>query len=511
VSLAWDLFRLATPAAVVAHGVIPDTVTSTHPIEFELPLPWGKEPPIRPNALDGRWGVRLTGADAAGNDAVPLETNYDIGLDGPDLELLRPAPSTVWPRNSSGRFEIEIRASDPNGVAELACNLRRRGSGDVLPLVLERTSSSNDVSDTLWKSEVALPPTWSRAELQIDLAAVDRARSRSRLLHSCSLPDIELALPARIAVDVGTQSTCPMSLVRGNHDREYVFGGRVDAEEDDLFRASGLGVYNRFSTAKSWQATCPPGEISDFYLDEREVSASEMLAFVQQAEGWGDPHVWIGGQMPTPSRRDELSSHLRAMGGELPATDVTWVEASAYARWAGKRLQSWLEWEYALRGGTHYRPWSGWTEGSSAPRPGNINCGGGDPGAGPWPSQRGVDITSDTGIAHLSDNVAEWTGTLVGSEKSVANRRMRAPVDPLPGAERDLFWVAGGSFERVRFDFSIADRRGRDWHSPDIGFRCAMSATTISLSQSDTNQRVRFHAIGPLESAARHKQGKGDG
>jgi hypothetical protein len=526
VALTWDLYRAASPDAPVAHGIVAEPATSARPIELELPMPWGpadRQREVRANALDGKWIVRVAGKDSAGNAAQPIEAGYEVGLDGPDLELVRPAPSTVWSRNASGRFEIEVRARDPNGVAELACNLTRRGTDEVRAVVLERAgdvqaivveragdaraiaperaASSSAAADTTWKGEAALPPDWSHAEVQIDLVGIDGSRSKSRLLHSCSLPVIELALPARIATLVGSAPTCPMNLVRGNHDREYVFGGRVDAEEQELFRDAGLGLYNPFSTPKSWQAMYAPGEIADYYLDEREVSAGEMLAFVS-SDAWNEARTWSSGATPSPARRDELAAHLRTLDAEMPATDATWDEADAYARWTGKRLQSWVEWEYALRGGTRYRPWSGWSDGSAAPRPGTINSDDNTPARGPWPGRRGLDVTSDTGIAHLSDNVAEWTATPVGGEKCAATRKARAlPVAPLPGASRELFWVAGGSFELARFDFSVADRRSRHWHGAAVGFRCALTATEISRPDGEAATRVRFRAIETADAA----------
>jgi formylglycine-generating enzyme required for sulfatase activity len=296
--------------------------------------------------------------------------------------------------------------------------------------------------------------------------------------------------------------------VRGNHDREYVFGGRIDAQEEELFSSAGLGLYNPFSTPKSWQAVCAPGEIADFYLDEREVSAAEMLEFVESAE-WEDARSWPANEAPSPARRHDLASHLRALDADLPATEVTWVEADAYARWSGKRLQSWVEWEYALRGGTRYRPWAGWSEGSANPRSGIANCDDNGIARGPWPSGRGADVTSDTGIAHLSDNVAEWTSTAVGTEKTNPARLARVGSIALPGARRDLYWVAGGAFDLARFDFSVADRRDKRWHGSDVGFRCALTATEISQPDGDVSRRVKLRAIETTDAGVAKKTGRG--
>ena len=82
-------------------------------IAVPLPLPWPKASHDRQNALDGLWKVRYSGVDAAGNACDPVDVELDVALDGPEMELVRPAPSTTWPRNAQGRFELEVLGRDP--------------------------------------------------------------------------------------------------------------------------------------------------------------------------------------------------------------------------------------------------------------------------------------------------------------------------------------------------------------------------------------------------------------
>ena len=75
--------------------------------------------------------------------------------------------------------------------------------------------------------------------------------------------------------------------------------------------------------------------IKPFFLDQTEVTNEQYQKFV--ASGHAAPPSWKDGSFPAGNEKS-------------PVTDVTWEDATAYAEWAGKRLPTEEEWEFAARG-----------------------------------------------------------------------------------------------------------------------------------------------------------------
>lgn len=102
-----------------------------------------------------------------------------------------------------------------------------------------------------------------------------------------------------------------------------------------------------------------------FALARRPVSNREWLAFIADG-GYGRPRLWLaegwqwvldqGWRAPAYWRRGVADGALQlSLAGELPldpeapVCHISWFEAEAYARWAGKRLPTEAEWEVAAQ------------------------------------------------------------------------------------------------------------------------------------------------------------------
>ncbi len=475
VDLRWTLTRVA-PRGVSEEGAIDGHDPSSGPAHLALPRPWTD------GGGDGTWRLAMGGRDRAGNALPDTAVEFDVALTGPAIEVEEPSAVGSWhPVAESGRWRVRLRVRDPNGVGDVRCALELDGDGEPPLAVALEAEATSESAERVLVGELSLAYTMSERSVRLRVHARDAHGVLAELSTApIDLPRIARALPERVAVSVGGGAVETLVLVRGNAEFPYTFGGRGDALENSAFLTAGLAPFQpdpRRARPRSWQLELPPGAIADYYLDAREVSVGQLAAFLEAPQGYADPAHWPVGAAPSEERRAALAAALAARAADLPATGVRWEEAAAYAHWAGKRLPTWVEWEYAVRGGLAYRPFA--AQGSTAE---GALASDGDPDApsGPAPCGRGADITPDGALADLCGNVSEWTAT--PAPEGYAHQWARSSGAALVRGESVVpasYWAVGGSFAWSESHFAVADARRTGTAHATVGFRCAASVDAV--------------------------------
>ena len=199
-------------------------------------------------------------------------------------------------------------------------------------------------------------------------------------------------------------------------------------------------------------------ELDAFYMDVHEVTVGQFRKFVEESgyiyNLWDDVAVFS----PT---------------GKHPMIWVTWDDATAYAEWAGKRLPTEAEWEYAARGGLSGKryPW-GDGVGVNGDRARDYANYKGTGGKDKWEYCAPVGSLKPNGygLYDMAGNVFELCSDWY-DEDYYSNSPLRNPQGPSTGESHVL---RGGScnFNTDFLRAAFRDYVGPSYSSFYYGFRC---------------------------------------
>ena len=249
-------------------------------------------------------------------------------------------------------------------------------------------------------------------------------------------------------------------------------------------------------------------EISTFHMDKFEVSNFEFADFVEEtgyiteAEKFGDSFVlemllseevqseitqavadapwWLPVKGASWKHPEGKGSGVEARL-DHPVVHVSWNDAMAFCEWAGKRLPTEVEWEYAARGGLEGRlfPWG------NSPNPRGehwINIWQGD-----FPLENTLEDgflgtapvdsfpPNKYGLHNMAGNVWEWTSDWWTTRHTKDFRK--DPQGPAKGKDKVK---KGGSFlchpqYCYRYRCAARSQNSPDSSASNLGFRCVKS------------------------------------
>jgi formylglycine-generating enzyme required for sulfatase activity len=304
-----------------------------------------------------------------------------------------------------------------------------------------------------------------------------QTRETANVVKSEKLNEVCHTSPSHDLISNNSQKDVPQAEKTSTDGMVLIQGGTFTMGTDD---------------GMPYEAPAHEVALKSFWIDETELTVAEFERFIKEtdyvteAERFGNSGVFdfeeqIWRMTEKANWRTPEGVNEQAKRDE-PVTQISWNDANAYAKWAGKRFPTEAEWEFAVRGGLknkeyawgdelrpNGKPVANWWQGEFPTR--NI-IEDGFLGRAPVKSF----APNGYGLYDVAGNVWEWT-----SDWFDENYYKRSPHENLPGAgfgqERVM---RGGSFlcaENYCTNYRVAGRSHSSLETGlnNVGFRCVRS------------------------------------
>ena len=380
------------------------------------------------------------------NDKITVSTGDQTDFDG---ETIKYKPEELAEKISGGN---DLKGADDQSEFNVKTNYQPPPTAEV---VIEKKETqtvetgSSDVGRTVdWREAERRKLEEQRVDFEKISGEIERNRTNGGHSKNKSYGLFagigSIILLALIGVGIWAMSG-KSSVVPTNNAVNSATAVENIAPEGMVYVPGGEFTMGRDDGVSEAEKPAHKVSVQPFYMDVYETTNEKYAAFVKAAN-YKPPLDWKNG----------VFANGRA---KFPVVGVNWDDANAFAKWAGKRLPTEQEWEFAARGTNNLLyPWgSEWQQE-------NANVG----------SQSFVEVGADKGaspfgIYDLSGNAWEWT----------ASDFAAYPNGRLPNAfngKSNLKTIRGGSFEATK-DFATTTYR-IGWAATGAvnydrtGFRC---------------------------------------
>ena len=212
-----------------------------------------------------------------------------------------------------------------------------------------------------------------------------------------------------------------------------------------------------------------------FYMDVYEVTNAQFKVFVDANPQWQKDNIedrFSGGSYRS-YLRDWSGNDYPVGKTDHPVVYVSWYAAMAYAEWAGKRLPTEAEWEYAARGGLAGQkyPWGNTITDADANYGSNVYD----------TTPVGAYAANGYGLYDMAGNVWEWCLDASDRDFYAVSENSRNPIAGGRGIQelRENFTTIPTDLARVT--------RGGGWASPAQYMHVAFRAGNAPSLPHDTN------------------------